>query len=484
MQLPYFWDELGQFVPGALDLLREGRWIPRSTTANSHPPGVTAYLALVWWAFGYSITATRTAMLLLASAAVLAVFLLAIQLCREVKGAPAYSAVLLFLACPLFYSQSMLAQLDMPAMLFTTVGLLCFLQGRYAASVIACAAAVTMKETALVAPLVFSAFLLSERKYREAVLFLAPALLVGAWLLYVTTATGHWFGAAEYTRYNLTYPLHPARLSAALLRRAWYLFAANFHWIGSGAILYAWRRSAIFWTRQWGVAAAYFATNALIVTILGGAALERYLLPALPVFYIAVAAAWTALPPLWRNCSQVVMLGGLVGSLFWNPPYPFPFENNLAMVDFVKLQQAAAEYVEHRYANHPVASAWPMSDALRRPEFGYVSRPMQVLGVEDFSPRHVAGTKGSDVFILYSRTWEPAWSVLRLGWAKDFLVRYYSYEPQVTAAEIYQDLKLLPVARWERRGQWIEVYAKDPAIPPITTVVELNLLPPAAVSIL
>src|ERR1700724_2445705 len=80
--LPYFWDELGQFVPAALDILHDGSWIPHSTVPNAHPPGVMAYLALVWHIFGYSIPATRSAMLLLASCASLVTFLLAIQLCR------------------------------------------------------------------------------------------------------------------------------------------------------------------------------------------------------------------------------------------------------------------------------------------------------------------------------------------------------------------------------------------------------------------
>src|ERR1700733_14829234 len=74
--LPYFWDELGQFVPAALDILQDGAWIPHSTVPNAHPPGVMAYLALVWRAAGYSITVTRLSMLVLAAATVVCTFLL------------------------------------------------------------------------------------------------------------------------------------------------------------------------------------------------------------------------------------------------------------------------------------------------------------------------------------------------------------------------------------------------------------------------
>ena len=32
LALPFFWDEHGQFIPTALDLLRTGSWIAHSTT--------------------------------------------------------------------------------------------------------------------------------------------------------------------------------------------------------------------------------------------------------------------------------------------------------------------------------------------------------------------------------------------------------------------------------------------------------------------
>src|SRR5712691_9915312 len=44
IHLPYlkllFWDELGQFIPAALDLYHDGAWVPHSTLPNVHPPGL------------------------------------------------------------------------------------------------------------------------------------------------------------------------------------------------------------------------------------------------------------------------------------------------------------------------------------------------------------------------------------------------------------------------------------------------------------
>src|SRR5450631_3148188 len=124
--LPYFWDELGQFVPAALDIFRDAAWVPHSTVPNAHPPGVMAYLALVWRLFGYSIAATRLAMLALAMLALVFTFALGRLIARD-DIQPAAIAVLLLALDPLFYTQGMMAQLDMPAMLFTVLALVLFL---------------------------------------------------------------------------------------------------------------------------------------------------------------------------------------------------------------------------------------------------------------------------------------------------------------------------------------------------------------------
>src|SRR5581483_138757 len=116
LTLPFYWDELGQFIPTALDLLRSGAWVAHSTIPNVHPPGVEAYLVVWYKLFGFSIPVTRFAMLLVAGAGLTFTFLLAIELSADAPGAPALLPPLLLLASPLFYTQSMMAQLDMPAM--------------------------------------------------------------------------------------------------------------------------------------------------------------------------------------------------------------------------------------------------------------------------------------------------------------------------------------------------------------------------------
>ncbi|MBI3279421.1 MAG: hypothetical protein HYZ57_06230 [Acidobacteria bacterium] len=463
LKLPYFWDELGQFVPAALDILYAGAWVPRSTVPNAHPPGVMAYLAAVWAAFGYSVGITRAAMLAVAAAGLVAVALLARELTGGAKGhGPLWAAALLF-ASPLFYAQSMMAQLDMPAMVFTTLALWLFLTNRTRACAGVCVALVMVKETGATAPLLFGLLLARERRWREAALFLLPFMALGTWLLYLRAHTGHLFGDSGFTRYNLWFPLHPVRLGLNFARRIFYLFIDNFHWIGTAAIVLAGRRTRLFRTRGWAVTGALFAANVVVVTIFGGAALERYLLPALPVFYMATAAAWTVLSPGWRRASQAGMILGLLAGSFVNSPFPFALENNLAFTDFVRLHREAARFIESHYRGRTVTSAWPFPDAMRRPEFGYVREGFRVRGIADFHRESVWKLQPGEVelFVLYSRTWEPRWGALRFDRVQRLLARYYYYEVQVSGEELDQRFGLERAARWERRGQWVEVHAAD-----------------------
>src|SRR5579884_591802 len=206
LKLPFFWDELGQFVPAALDIMHDGAWIPRSTQPNIHPPGVMAYLAGVWRVFGYSIFTTRCAMLLLASFGVLFTFVLAVRLCEKLPGIPALVAALLLLCDPLFYTQSMMAQLDMPAMVFCLIGLVLFFEERHRAAAMACTAAVLSKETAVLLPLIFAIVLFREKRLRDRGLFyVIPFVALAIWLLALKSVTGTAFGSQSFEHYNVTY---------------------------------------------------------------------------------------------------------------------------------------------------------------------------------------------------------------------------------------------------------------------------------------
>ena len=465
LDLPYFWDELGQFIPAALDIYHDGAWIPHSTVPNAHAPGVMAYLAAVWDIFGYSIPTTRAAMLLLASFASLLTFLLAIHLCRGLRGAPAFAPALLLLVDPLFYMQAMMAQLDMPAMLCTLLALLLFLQDRHRAAALACTALVLAKETGALLPAIFILILLADPpRTKFAAYYVAPFAVLAAWFFLLWRNTGQIFGDAGFTHYNLGYALNPARASLCFVRRIYYLFLADFRWVGTAAIVVAWKKTRFYSNRAWRILWFFIGAHVLMVSVLGGAELERYLLPVLPLVYIAMGAAWSALRPAWRNTSVAVVAAGLLAGLILNPPFPFPFENNLAMVDFVELHRTAAQFLEKNEPHRRIYTAWPLTQALRDPAFGYVHVKLSAAETGDlrYSTLIALAPENVDVLVLYSRTWEPEWGVLRFGAVERFLHRFYEYEAQMNSAQVRDHFGLLPVQRWTRHGQWVEIYSRVP----------------------
>jgi hypothetical protein len=439
LRLPYHWDELGQFVPASLDLFREGAWVPRSTLPNVHPPGLMALVAGVWKVAGESILASRLAMLMVASAGVFAWLLLAIRLGGR-------DGVWLLALAPVFYTQSMMVQLDMPAMTLTGVALYLFLEGRYAWSAAASVALVLVKETSITTPLVFAAWLwLHEGRRREAAYFLAPAVAFGAWLLALQRATGHWLGNAGFARENLGAAAAPLHVAGAAVRNLWALLVADGRFLGSWALLGRWK---LLQNRDWAVAWWVGGAQLGVVTLFGGAMLERYLLPVMPLVFIAMGAVLRT----WQKAAMAVLL---VAGWFWSTPYPSQREN-LSMVDFVHLQQDAARYLEVQAPGRRVASMWPFTDAIRRPEFGYVSAPLRAVDLPGLDAASIAAADRSsyDLLVVYARRWPPP----AMRFIAVFARRYLGYLPEASAEEILEKTGLRPRMQWTRGAQWIVVY--------------------------
>ncbi len=459
LKLPYFWDEEGQFIPASLDLFRHGDWVARSTIPNIHPPGVELYLALWYQLFGYSIAITRTAMLCLAGPGLLLIFLLTIELSRNMPGLPAFYSPLFLFASPLFYMQSMMAQLDMPAMVFTLLALLLFLREQHAKSALASVALVVAKETGAVVPLILFLVLIQRRQSRKAFPYLTALLVLFAWLIALHHATGYWMGNPDFERYNLVYSLHPVRLLVNAFRRIYYLFFAEFRWIGFVALILARKQLWAMRSSAWAVVGLVCAAHLLVVTVFGGAALERYLLPVLPFFYVLTAIAIISLPAWQRIAIAAGMTLGLFTNLFWNPPYPFPFENNYAMVDFVELQQAAANYIQDHLPGRRIATAWPYTAGLRSSDFGYVREPQQVVETKDFHVDSVRAIPPNsyDLLVIYTRTWTPERGLTNVKWIHELLTRFYELEPAIDEHQCAL-LGLYPVVSWQRHGQSITLY--------------------------
>src|SRR5271170_2903313 len=221
LQLPYFWDEAGYYVPAARDILLTGSLIPRSTVSNAHPPLVMAWLALWWKVVGYAPLVTRTAMLVAAAFSLLGVFRLAE---RVANTRVAIAATLCTAVYPVFFAQSSLAQVDLAAAGLIFWGLTAYVEGNAAATVVWFSLAALAKETAILAPAVLAGWEMigllarktSQRKLwlngegersdsprnnqaaRRIASLMLPGLPLALWYGYHYVQTGYVFGNPEF----------------------------------------------------------------------------------------------------------------------------------------------------------------------------------------------------------------------------------------------------------------------------------------------
>jgi Dolichyl-phosphate-mannose-protein mannosyltransferase len=571
LQLPYFWDEAGYYVPAARDFLLTGSLIPHTTVSNAHPPLVMAWVALWWKLVGYAPLVTRSAMLVVAAFSLFGLFRLAE---RAANTEVAIAATLCTAVYPVFFAQSSLAQVDLAAAGLTFWGLCAYLEDRPIAVGAWFTLAVLAKETAIIAPMALAAWelvtlalrrfgatptlygagftpsgrgkttakdgraatedgtaatedarlgpeggraalqgrgkafqmegaLAPAKKFHAAqiISLLFPLLPLTLWYAYHYSHTGYVFGNPEFFRYNVASTLNPLRFLLALALRLWQTFGYLHLWLPTVFMLLAMllapvtdknvgtpdldcpgdrstraierqriptRIQAVFFM----VIAAYVVSMALI----GGAVLARYMLPAVPlVIILAVSTLWRRLR-CWPVAIGLIVLA-FVAAWYWNPPYGFSPEDNLAYRDYVVLHQNAERFLEARYPMAHVLTAWPASDELARPWLGYVTRPVQVVRIEDFSLEQMISAADFrdhyEVALVFSTKYEPEHPLLERwmlsspnpnGWRRrafakwQFLkARFFGYHidlpPEVAARILGGHI----VFSETRKGQWVAV---------------------------
>src|SRR5450755_1694172 len=321
LRLPYFWDEAGYYVPVARDLFLYRTLIPHSTLSNAHPPLVMAWLALAWHVAGYSTLVTRTAMIALSAFSLLGVF----RLARSAANLPvAWATTALVAIYPVYFTQSSMAQVDLPAAGFTFWALAAYIEDRPWKQVLWFSLAALAKETAILAPLALFGWELlgyfirrnwteggkesrKESRWKEILppedrrshllFLLLPVVPLAAWYAYHYAKTGFLLGNPEFFRYNVAATLNPLRSPLALAMRLWQLFGYfGLYLLTLAGVLALLRppksENGVERTRisLW-MQAAFFAVLLAYVAFMsavGGAVLARYMLPVLPLLILAL----------------------------------------------------------------------------------------------------------------------------------------------------------------------------------------------------
>ena len=486
LQPPYFWDEAGYYVPAARDLLLSGSLIPHTTVSNAHPPLVMAWIALWWKCAGYTPVVTRSAMLMVAAFALLGVFRLAERVANTEIAIASTVCTALY---PVFFAQSSLALVDLAAAGFTFWGLCAYLEDRPIAVAIWFSLGALAKETAILAPGALACWEVlrfivprwgavrglwsAESGTRPAPRILAllvPLLPLTMWYVYHYVRTGYVFGNPEFFRYNVAATLSPLRFVLALALRLWQAFGYLHLWLLTIGMLLAMllppvkdlgvERSRIAIPVQM-IFLAVVKVYVIAMALVGGAVLARYMLPAVPLVIIVGVSTLRRRLRYWLVAVAVVAVA-FVAAWFWNPPYGFSPEDNLAYRDYVVLHQDGERFLEARYPMAHALTAWPASDELTRPWLGYVTRPVQVVRIEDFSLEEVLSAaefrSHFEVALVFSTKYEPAYSLLD-RWSKweEWKRRFFGFHRDLPPAAAGRILGGRIVFLEERKGQWVAV---------------------------
>lgn len=497
LQLPYFWDEAGYYVPAARDILLTGSLIPHSTVSNAHPPLVMSWLALWWKVVGYAPVVTRTAMLVLAAFSLQGVFRLAERIANTNVAIASTLCTALY---PVFFAQSSLAQVDLAAAGFVFWALAAYVEGQTAATTVWFALAALTKETAILAPMALVAWEIigltarrsslqklwlmnngtesSTKALPRIIPLLIPVLPLALWYAYHYAHTGYVFGNPEFFRYNVAATLNPIRFFLALVLRLWQVVGYLHLWVLTLAMLLAmWmlppqrdatgERLRISFAVQM-VFYVVMLTYVVAMALIGGAVLARYMLPAVPLVIILSVSTLRRRLRLWRAAIACVAIA-FIAAWFWNPSYGFSPEDNLAYHDYVVLHEDGERFLEARYPMACVLTAWPGSDEVTRPWLGYITRPMRVVRIEDFSLDEVLSAadlrSNYEVALVFSTKYEPGpapWD----DWRKwtEMKSRFFGFHRDLPSAAAAQILGGHVVFSEQRQGQWIAVIELERAV--------------------
>ncbi len=502
LRLPYFWDEAGYYIPAAWDFYRTGTLIPQTTATNAHPPLPSILLAGWWHLSGYVVSGTRTLICMVSAAALLGVY----RLARSLAGArAAWVTVLLTATYPIWFAQSTLAHADIFAAAFTLWGLSFYFERgesthstgdlpRFAGSVhrkqFWAAAMFSLsalsKETAIVTPAALAlweaSLLVRDRRRSDLrrahwgwlAALAAPVVPLAAWYAYHYRRTGFIFGNPEFLRYNATANLNAYRIALCLWHRLLHLTMHMNMFVPVVCALAAVLVPVPTPNQSQGpkanktismpdlkAIAVILLANWIAFSILGGALLTRYLLPMYPLIIVICVATWRRHLPQW-GWVAALSTAAFVCGIWINPPYAFAPEDNLTYRDMIVLHQQAVRFIDLKYPQATVLTAWPATSELSRPELGYTNHPLKTAAIQNFSIEQIekaAADPGAyDTALIFSTKWAPPANQVNLGRRNESKDRkYFDFHRDLSPREVATLLHGDVVWQARRKGEWAAV---------------------------
>lgn len=404
---------------------------------QGRPPLFLELLAFSFVLFGNSLIVAHSLVILFSFLAVLFTHLLGKLLYATRVGF--FSSLFLFFS-PLYFAQSGILNLEIPLTALTLMTIYFALKENKWMYLISAGSLVLTKETGML--ILFPVLLVILSRYygrpecrRNIFIYSLPFVFLFLWLLACKIHMG-WF----------LYPFHmeimnfssSPELFETAMARFLQMFFRNGQWFLSLVILTGiWK-----WIKDvqqdkekqiiiFGGIVVYF-----IFFSIYSAALDRYILPIYPLFYILFSRAIDVLlKGNWR-LSFIALL--LVSGLFiinWRghrPDVGVKLETNMEYLDFVDVHKKATAFIQNRLSDRHILTDWPQIMELRYPFEGYVEKKIKASNsLEGYDLREI-----DIVYIVPNRRKTFTKLVDRLE-----LKRLARFEQNGKAAEIYELIK-------------------------------------------
>lgn len=393
---PYWWDAGAVYVPGAQWLVEHGfQAMPGtfpSDLGRGHTPGFYLALALVFRVFGTSPTSGHALVFATSTATLALTYALGTFWLGRVR---AIFATALLACSPLFLTMSSEALPEIPITALTIGALYAFARERFVASAVVCTVLVLCKEVGVACPLAIvgaSAYVAwrSEGTARR------RWVRAAAWQAIPLVALAVFFGWQRIAEGWFVLPYHAGLWSEhhdvvhQLRRVVGSPTVVDGRWIAIvTAIGFAvWARvTKVSAPKPEGGAPIGLAMGLLVAANLVFFAkmffLERYILPIHPV--VVLALAWAITPTNARTraiAAAGVLAACTVGVLSrWDGVGFDSGETTFRYLHAVRVHQRVLGDLP---PDTKVFTSWPMTDELRHPYLGYVSKPIETSSLENY----------------------------------------------------------------------------------------------------
>ena len=417
VKIPYFWDEMGVYVPAALQMKDTGHisLLPGSITpllSRGHPLLFDFSTALVFKIFGDSLTVGHFFALFLGIITLILFYFFGKAIFNRKV---ACIATVILSVQPVFFTLSVQLVPEMMLAFFTLGCFYGILKHKWILYAVSGSLAMLTKESAIVIPATAVIFLFTEalceknlftwKRFRQLMLCITPFIVFGFFLILQKIQNG-WFLFPEHVGY-----IHWDRES--LLQGAGRLFRDIFtsqgRWLVGISFLAGIALSIYPKKTQPGLNRKILGTFALFILLAVVFAdinyyLTRYILYVIP--FVVLGGTYTVLNILERLFRHLNLIGWLAIILFCGfavnrghvNMFVSPDTCDMTYKEIVNISRDAVHWAEKNLQYDTIEANFPISTCIEDPRYGYLTgKPYP------YSTNYEKPTKYGLLFFL----WEP-----------------------------------------------------------------------------